>query len=156
MLDQKDWGNIVGKLGTSQYENRIKQLKAKNMDTTAIEITISKTMESFNYDAKSSFIIFGEPQSGKTEMMIALNAKLLDEGCNVIINLLMDNNSLLQQNFSRFQKAGLSPSPKQFSDLPSDAKAVLGKQWIIFSKKKCPEFRRLKQFFAFCRQISHH
>ena len=31
-------------------------------------------------DDQKSFVIYGEPQSGKTEMMIALTAKLLDLG----------------------------------------------------------------------------
>ncbi len=52
-------------------------------------------------------MIYGEPQSGKTEMMIALNARLLDEGCDVVINLLTDSVDLLTQSLNRFRQAGL-------------------------------------------------
>ena len=57
-------------------------------------------------------MIFGEPQSGKTEMMIALNAKLIDEGAEVIINLLTDSIDLLDQSLSRFRASGSKPIPE--------------------------------------------
>jgi primosomal protein N' len=133
--NEVDWAEIVGNVGSNQYEKRIQALKSKDIDTSCIERTIQQTIRSFNYKDDISFVVFGEPQSGKTEMMIALNAKLLDDGCEVIINLLTDSVDLLQQNLSRFRKAGLSPSPKQFSELPTDPNVIKGKQWVIFSKK---------------------
>jgi hypothetical protein len=153
MSSENDWASIVGKVGSDQYEKRIKFLQNKGIDTSSIEKTIKKTIESFNYDDNSSFVIFGEPQSGKTEMMIALNAKLLDLGCEVIINLLTDSVDLLDQNLSRFRNAGLSPSPKQFSELPSDAKKIEGKQWVIFSKKNTHDLDKLTQSLRFIKKL---
>ena len=52
-------------------------------------------------------------------MMIALNAKLLDEGAHIIVNFLTDSADLLDQSLNRFRSSGLSPSPKQqYSELP--------------------------------------
>lgn len=143
MSKKKDWSSFVGNVGTSQYEQRINLLKDKKLETEAIERTVAATVESLNYGDNESFVIFGEPQSGKTEMMIALNAKLVDEGCEVIINLLTDSVDLLQQSLDRFRASGLSPSPKQFSELPDDPDKIKGKQWIIFSKKNARDLEKL-------------
>jgi len=139
-----DWSKVVGDVGTDQYHDRIRALNAKDMVTTEIEATVEQAIENLHSGAKS-FVIFGEPQSGKTEMMIALNAKLLDEKFDVIINLLTDSVDLLTQNLSRFRAAGLSPSPKQFAELPDDPKALEGKQWIIFSKKNAKDLEKLSE-----------
>ena len=64
----------------------------------------------------NSFVIYGEPQSGKTEMMICLTAKLLDDGYRIVIHLLNDSVQLLQQNLDRFQRSNLSPAARNFSD----------------------------------------
>ena len=153
MASEIDWASIVGNVGSNQYEKRLESLQRRDLDTTSIEKAIKKTIESFSYGDNSSFVIFGEPQSGKTEMMIALNAKLLDMGSEVIINLLTDSVDLLEQNLSRFRNAGLSPSPKQFSELPSDAKKIEGKQWVIFSKKNARDLERLNESLRFIRKL---
>jgi hypothetical protein len=88
-------------------------------------------------------VIFGEPQSGKTEMMIALNAKLLDQGYPIIINLLTDSVDLLRQTLKRFRDSGLNPSPKQFSDLPSDTGRLRGQEWVVFCKKNARDLEKL-------------
>jgi hypothetical protein len=152
-MADKNWEYFVGNLGISQYEQRIASLKREGKGTASIEKTIEKTMNSFKYDSNSSFVIFGEPQSGKTEMMIALNAKLLDSGCDVIINLLTDSVDLLQQSLSRFRSAGLSPSPKQISELPNDANIIKGKQWIIFSKKNARDLEKLIDALRFVKKL---
>lgn len=137
-----DWTQVVGNVGTDQYHSRIRALNAKGMATSEIEATVDHAIENLMAGAKS-FVIFGEPQSGKTEMMIALNARLLDEHFDVVINLLTDSVDLLNQNLSRFRSAGLSPSPKQFSELPEDPKKLDGKQWVIFSKKNAKDLEKL-------------
>jgi hypothetical protein len=53
-----------------------------------------------------------DPQSGKTEMMICLTAKLLDIGHKIVIHLLNDSVQLLGQNLGRFQRSGLAPAAK--------------------------------------------
>lgn len=139
-----DWSEVVGDVGTNQYHDRIRALNGRGMVTSEIEVTVEHAVENLSKDTKS-FVIFGEPQSGKTEMMIALNARLLDEKFDVIINLLTDSVDLLNQNLSRFRSAGLSPSPKQFSELPDNPKTLEGKQWIIFSKKNARDLEKLSE-----------
>jgi len=137
-----DWTQVVGNVGSDQYRSRIRVLNADGKVTSEIEATVEQAIENLKAGTKS-FVIFGEPQSGKTEMMIALNARLLDEHFDVVINLLTDSVDLLNQNLSRFRSAGLSPSPKQFSELPDDPKKLDGKQWVIFSKKNAKDLEKL-------------
>jgi len=145
-MSTRDWSKIVGKSGNDQYERRIQVLKAKNIDTDSIEATVTQTIQNLKQQASRSFVIFGEPQSGKTEMMIALNAKLLDEGYPIIINLLTDSVDLLDQSLKRFRASGLNPSPKQFSDLPSDPKRLRGQEWVVFCKKNARDLEKLIEF----------
>ena len=147
------WAGIVGDIGNQQYADRIKSLQASGLKTTEIEKTVEEAIASFNSENQDSFVIFGEPQSGKTEMMIALNARLLDEGCDVIINLLNDSVDLLNQSLSRFQLAGLNPSPKQFSDLPTDVRSMKGKRWVIFAKKNARDLAKLKESLRFVKRL---
>ena len=144
-----DWSQIVGNVGREQYNSRISILKKNGIDTSAIEQTVEAALASFTDGDEDAFVIYGEPQSGKTEMMIALNARLLDAGCDVIINLLTDSVDLLTQSLSRFREAGLSPSPKQFSELPTDAQQLKGKQWVIFSKKNARDLEKLSETLRF-------
>ncbi|WP_338879036.1 Z1 domain-containing protein [Achromobacter veterisilvae] len=137
------WGSIVGKVGNDQYQRRLAALTDKKIDTRSIEDTVEKTIANFKASNGRSFVIFGEPQSGKTEMMIALNARLLDEGVGIIVNLLTDSVDLLEQSLSRFRASGLSPSPKQFSELPKESKDLGKKRWVIFSKKNARDLEKL-------------
>jgi hypothetical protein len=146
------WAEVVGNVGNTQYHDRIQKLNLDGITTTEIEITVENAIENLTVGAKS-FVIFGEPQSGKTEMMIALNARLLDEGCDVIINLLTDSVDLLHQNLSRFRNAGLSPSPKQFEELPTDPKKLAGKQWVIFSKKNARDLEKLSEALRLMKKL---
>ena len=59
------------------------------MEIDKIECTIRAAAANLREENPSPFIIYGEPQSGKTEMMICLAAKLLDEGFPFIAMLLM-------------------------------------------------------------------
>ena len=141
-----DWTKIVGNLGNTQYEDRIKVLRDKNLDTSAIETTVKQTVSNLKLDNARSFVIFGEPQSGKTEMMIALNARLLDEGYPIIVNLLTDSVDLLDQSLKRFRESGLNPSPKQFSELPHDPRRLRGRKWVVFCKKNARDLEKLIEF----------
>lgn len=107
-----------------------------------IKRVVESSVENINRGQKS-FVIYGEPQSGKTEMMIALTARLLDEGQKIIIVLLNDSVQLLGQNLERFQRSGLSPAPKKFSEiLPKSVKIGDG-PWVIFSKKNARDLEKL-------------
>ena len=145
-MSKIDWTKIVGNIGGKQYDDRIDLLKKDDVDTTSIEDTVRSTLDNLQKSDARSFVIFGEPQSGKTEMMIALNAKLLDEGYTIIINLLTDSVDLLGQSLSRFRASGLNPSPKQFSELPDDPKLLKGREWVVFCKKNARDLEKLLDF----------
>ncbi|PFG53245.1 replication restart DNA helicase PriA [Marinobacter sp. LV10R520-4] len=147
------WKDIVGDVGSNQYNKRIASLKEKGLYTDSIENTVDKTIENIKSGNGRSFVIFGEPQSGKTEMMIALNARLLDEGNGIIINLLTDSIDLLGQSLDRFRESGLSPSPKQFSDLPSERNDLKGKKWLIFSKKNARDLEKLIDLISYEKNV---
>lgn len=145
-MSSADWSQIVGKPDNYQYDDRIERLKNDGVDTSSIERTVDKTIANLQQWSAESFVIFGEPQSGKTEMMIALNAKLLDEQYPIIINLLTDSVDLLDQSLRRFRSSGLNPSPKKFSELPIDPKRLKGQEWVIFCKKNARDLEKLLEF----------
>ena len=126
----------------NRYEKHIRYLKQRGFFTTQIEKTVQKAMQNLNQS--KSFIIYGEPQSGKTEMMIALTAKLLDRGHQIIIVLLNDNVSLLNQNLDRFSRSGLSPTPKKITEILKPEIQIGNKKWIIFSKKNSKDLMKLE------------
>lgn len=142
-MSAKDYSKIVGNLGNSQYDDRISALKGKAIHTTSIETAVRETLDNLKTKDSRSFVIFGEPQSGKTEMMIALNAKLLDEGYQILVNLLMDSVDLLDQSLNRFRSSGLNPSPKQFSELPDEPSSLRGRKWVVFCKKNARDLEKL-------------
>ena len=74
-----------------RYETYIKSLKAQNIEPKNIDKTVSEAVDNIKNKKASSFVIYGEPQSGKTSMMIGLTAKLLDQGHKLIILLVQDN-----------------------------------------------------------------
>jgi hypothetical protein len=129
---------------TKRYERRLVKLVANNQQTDRIKSVIENAIININNNQRS-FVIYGEPQSGKTEMMIALTAKLLDENFKLVIILLNDSVQLLGQNLERFQRSGLSPSPKKFSEiLPPEVK-IGNHQWVIFCKKNSKDLQKLIQ-----------
>lgn len=126
----------------TRYERRLSDLEQAGISTVSIRNTVERTSENLKAGA-TSFVIYGEPQSGKTEMMIALTARLLDDGRRVIIVLVNDNVQLLRQNLRRFQEANLHPAPRHFdSVLPQEISLGAG-QWIIFCKKNTHDLQKL-------------
>jgi DNA replication protein DnaC len=73
-----------------RYQAQLDRLKKLGKQTTCIEAAVSSANETL-HAGTNSFVIYGEPQSGKTEMMICLTAKLLDDGHRIIIHLLNDS-----------------------------------------------------------------
>lgn len=147
------WDQIVGNVGANQYRDRIKALKAKGIDPTSIEKTVKKTLNNLKQRHSQSLVIFGEPQSGKTEMMIALNARLLDEGYPILVNLLTDSVNLLEQSLNRFRISGLNPSPKQFSELSDDYTRLRGRKWVVFCKKNARDLEKLIEYLRHERRL---
>ena len=126
----------------NRYERRLAKLVANKQETGRIEGVVNNAISNINSNQRS-FVIYGEPQSGKTEMMIALTSRLLDEGFKIIIVLLNDSVQLLGQNLERFQRSGLSPSPKKFSEILSDDVHIGDHQWVIFCKKNSKDLQKL-------------
>jgi hypothetical protein len=62
-----------------RYQAQLSRLKRAKKQTSCIESAVSSAVDTMAGGTRS-FVIYGEPQSGKTEMMICLTAKLLDEG----------------------------------------------------------------------------
>jgi hypothetical protein len=128
----------------NRYEKRLSQLLAEGQAVDRIKGVVEAAIDNIK-SGQRSFVVYGEPQSGKTEMMIALTAKLLDEGQKIIVVLLNDSVQLLGQNLERFQRSGLSPSPKKFSEVMPPEIAIGDRQWVIFCKKNTKDLQKLIQ-----------
>lgn len=131
--------------GKSAYKNRLKYLQSKNWDVSIYEEPIETIINNLKGGAKS-LVLYGEPQAGKTEVMIALVCRLLDEGRKTIFVIMNDNTELEVQNFNRFKSASqLNPSPmtaEQFSELPEeDKKSDI--QRVIFCRKNAANLSKL-------------
>ena len=117
-----------------RYLKQLSRQQKDGVDTSCIKKAIAGSLDRIKRGIKS-FVIYGEPQSGKTEMMIALTAKLLDEGHKVIVVLLNDNVELLKQNLRRFRESRLDPCPKSFDEVINPTVALGNNEWVIFCKK---------------------
>lgn len=121
----------------SLLQKRIDRLKSKQWNTSIIEAGIKEVNHSLNSGCKS-LVVYGEPQSGKTEFMIALTCSLLDQNRSTIFVIMNDNTELESQNYDRFKSAPeITPSPlsvEQFVSLP-DASKKSPQNRIIFCRK---------------------
>jgi primosomal protein N' len=72
-----------------QYQLQLRRLQDIGNSTECIEQAVEGALKNLGTGGQKSFVIYGEPQSGKTEMMICLTAKLLDGGHRFIVHLLM-------------------------------------------------------------------
>jgi ABC-type phosphonate transport system ATPase subunit len=68
-----------------RYKHQLQRLQKLDKQTSCIEDAVTKASDNIAKGTRS-FVIYGEPQSGKTEMMICLTAKLADQGAKVIIH----------------------------------------------------------------------
>lgn len=118
-LDQAfDINRIIGSGGASnQYQQQLRRLQDVGNSTECIEKAVTGAIQNLSGGGQRAFVIYGEPQSGKTEMMICLTAKLLDEGYRFIIHMLNDSVDLLGQNLGRFHGSGLAPSAHNFNEI---------------------------------------
>lgn len=128
---------------TNRYERRMQALAKKGLQIDCIEAAVTNSLNNITQKGNRSFVIYGEPQSGKTGMMIALTAKLLDKGYPIIVHLLNDNVDLLEQNLDRFQRSGLAPAPRSFHDILDPEIKIDGKEWVIFCKKNSKDLTKL-------------
>src|SRR5207302_2157720 len=128
-----------------QYERQLARLIADGKQIDCIQLAVEGALLNLSSARRASFVIYGEPQSGKTEMMICLTAKLLDEGRLFVLHLLNDSVDLLGQNLGRFQKSGLAPAAKNFTDILDPAVRIKGRQHVIFCKKNPRDLEKLLQ-----------
>lgn len=133
----------AGDATRSRYEKRINELQREGLYTTSIENAVHGAIHNIKQVGVRSFVIYGEPQSGKTEMMIALTARLLDEGHKIIVVLLNDSVQLLEQNLDRFLRSGLDPAPKKFNEILDPAITIGSSPWVIFCKKNSGDLQKL-------------
>lgn len=131
-----------GAVNDNRYERRLSKLVANGQEIDRIKAVVENALANITAGQKS-FVIYGEPQSGKTEMMIALAARLLDAGFKILIVLLNDSVQLLGQNLERFQLSGLSPSPKKFSEVLPPEVSIGEHPWVIFCKKNSKDLQKL-------------
>ena len=140
--------SIISKSKVEQYQKRIQFLKKiKKWDTSNIEQTVEEVHKNVLSEGCQALVLYGEPQSGKTETMIALTAKLLDSGKKHILLLVTDHVQLRDQNLREFAMSGLSPTPQTNKDFLRDIKEnnldISKSPFIIFCKKNGRELREL-------------
>lgn len=147
--------NIIEKLEQNEserncYELRIERLQKMGRDPAIIKEGIADTLRVLESKTRS-FVIYGEPQSGKTEFMIALVCKLLDLGKQTIFVIMNDNTELESQNFDRFHQAQeLNPTPERDVQITSRDIEYLktARQRVIFCRKNV---RNLEKLIHACR-----
>ena len=147
--------NDFTNLGTAgeQYPAQLDRLKSNGFITSSIENTVENASSNLSSDSPVPFVIYGEPQSGKTEMMICLSAKLIDDGHKFIVLLLNDSVDLLGQNLGRFQLSGLAPSPKNFTEILDPDYDVRDSANIVFCKKNAKDLQKLIEKFDNIEQV---
>jgi hypothetical protein len=124
-----------------RYYKRLKRLKADGKQTDCIEKTVTGAMEKVAGPGIASMVVYGDPQSGKTEMMICLTAKLLDEGHRIVVHLLNDSVDLLTQNLARFKGSGLAPAARISSELAEDG--LVPQELVVLCKKNTKDLQHL-------------
>ena len=114
-------------------------------DLSLVTKPVNQIMRNINEDCKS-FVVYGEPQSGKTETMIALSCKLFDEGVNTIFVLMHDIKTLQSQNFQeRFLRNEHFRVTPILADefIKTDTRTRTKKNWLIFGRKNSNQLEKL-------------
>ena len=138
-----DISRFKGPRRSAQYERQLRRLRSAGKDVQSVEIAVRGAVDNLRDDGARSFVIYGEPQSGKTEMMICLTGKLLDEGYRFIVHLLNDSVDLLNQNLGGFKDSGLAPAARNFSEILDPAVDIGTGQHVVFCKKNGKDLERL-------------
>jgi len=128
---------------SARYARQLSRLHDEKKYTESIEKAVGGAVNNVHAQQSRSFVIYGEPQSGKTEMMICLTARLLDEGHKIIVILLNDSVQLLNQNLDRFRRSTIDPAPKNFSEILDRNIEIGNSEWIIFAKKNSRDLQKL-------------
>ena len=132
-----DLDKIINSEQQQQYPKYIEFLQKKyQSECKEITDTVDETIENILNKKSKSFVIYGEPQSGKTELMICLVKKLRDLGKKHIVIVMNDNVKLKDQNLSRFREAGIDPAPKDQHELQIQPIDVNKNAFVVICKKK--------------------
>lgn len=129
-----------------RYSKQMQRLKAAGIEIDCIQAAVNGAMEKLVGKSKIGLVIYGDPQSGKTEMMICLTAKLLDSGYPAVIHLLNDSVDLLSQNLSRFKSSGLAPAAKTASEFPSESEVP--HEIVVLCKKNTKDLEHLIEWLG--------
>jgi len=127
---------------TDRYAKQLTRLQKTEIPTACIEEAVDGALAKLN-STNASLVIYGEPQSGKTEMMICLTAKLLDTGHRIIVHLMNDSVDLLTQNLKRFKASGLAPAARNSSELLSSFTLQPSQELVVFCKKNARDLEKL-------------
>lgn len=126
-----------------RYGKQLQRIQADGKATAFIEQAVDGAVLNLEASNARALVIYGEPQSGKTEMMICLTAKLLDKGHPTIVHLMNDSVDLLAQNLRRFKKSGLAPAPRSLSELLQSSEAQKPQELVVFCKKNSRDLEKL-------------
>lgn len=127
---------------SGRYQTQLLRLQNNGIPTISIEKAVMAASEKVA-SGNRALVIYGEPQSGKTEMMICLTAKLLDEGRHIIVHLMNDSVDLLTQNLRRFKGSGLAPAAKNSSELQKSFVLQPSQELVVFCKKNGNDLAKL-------------
>jgi len=126
-----------------RYARQLKRLQGDGIQTDCVEAAVTGAVANLTVVQSSALVIYGEPQSGKTEMMICLTAKLLDRGYKVIVHLMNDSVDLLAQNLRRFKASGLAPAPRTSAELLQVSAPQTPQELVVFCKKNARDLEKL-------------
>ena len=141
MSNPKDYAKLFAKKEI-RYDYQLARVKRTMGYTKSIEETVTASAVNLSSDA-TSFVIYGEPQSGKTEMMICLVAKILDLDFKTVVVLVNDSIDLQNQNLRRFQASGISPTPMSLTDIMASKVNFKTNECIVFCKKNSKDLKKL-------------
>jgi hypothetical protein len=130
-----------------RYAKQLARLQKEEIPTACIEAAVDGVLGKVNV-SNAPLVIYGEPQSGKTEMMICLTARLLDAGHRVLVHLMNDSLDLLRQNLDRFKKSGLAPAARNSSELQASFELQETQELVVFCKKNPRDLQKLIERFA--------
>jgi hypothetical protein len=127
----------------NRYAKQLTRLKSQRIQIDCIETAVKRAIANLAKTRTASVVIYGEPQSGKTEMMICLTAKLLDRSHRLIVHLMNDSVDLLTQNLKRFKASGLAPGAKNSSEVINSAVDTSAQEIVVFCKKNANDLEKL-------------
>jgi hypothetical protein len=127
----------------NRYQKQLDRLKSQKIEIGCIEHAVRGAVSNLARTKTASLVIYGEPQSGKTEMMICLTAKLLDQKHKIIVHLMNDSVDLLSQNLKRFKASGLAPGARTSSEVIHSSSTLKTQELVVFCKKNASDLQKL-------------